>query len=140
MQRPYHTSHLVPETTGLKAEVVTVRSVAVHAALGHGFFDPGEIMTAYLLRSDLVNGTPTPEILEGDAVDFADDRRLWAFRVLSDYLELVQAIGATTIRDIVSYLDKGKCNDVCAWLEDHGGSEMVAEYRKVVPARVDNVG
>ena len=54
---------LVPETIGLKAEIVTVRSVAVHAALDHGFFDPGEIMAAYRLRSDLIHGTPTSEIL-----------------------------------------------------------------------------
>ena len=72
---------LVPETIGLKAEIVTVRSVAVHAALDHGFFDPGEIMAAYRLRSDLIHGTPTSEIIEKDATDFAEFRRLWAYRV-----------------------------------------------------------
>ena len=50
---------LVPESVGLKAEVVTVRSVAVHVALGRGFFDPGEIMTAYSLRNDLIHGATT---------------------------------------------------------------------------------
>lgn len=125
---------LVPETVGLKAEIVTVRSVAVHAALDHGFFDPGEIMAAYRLRSDLIHGTPTSEILEKDATDFAEFRRLWAFRVLCDYLELVEAIAATDVRAVVSYLDSGKCNDVCTWLDEHGGSDVVAEYRRIVPA------
>jgi hypothetical protein len=127
-------SLLVPETIGLKAEIVTVRSVAVHAALDHGFFDPGEIMAAYRLRSDLIHGTPISEILEKDATDFAEFRRLWAYRVLCDYLELVRAIGATGVRDVVSHLDRGKCNEVCTWLEEHGGSDVVAEYRRIIPA------
>lgn len=126
---------LVPESTGLKAEVVTVRSVAVHIALEHSFFNPGEIMAAYRLRSDLVHGTPTPEVLENDASDFAEFRRVWAFRVLCDYLELAKAIGATKVQDITSYLDQGKCNDVCDWLEEHGGHSVVAKYRKVAPAQ-----
>jgi hypothetical protein len=125
---------LVPETIGLKAEIVTIRSVAVHAALDHGFFDPGEIMAAYRLRSDLIHGTPTSEILEKDATDFAETRRLWAYRVLCDYLALVRAIGATGVRDVVLYLDGGKCNDVCTWLEEHGGSDVVAEHRRIIPA------
>jgi len=126
---------LVPESTGLKAEVVTVRSVAVHIALDHHFFDPSEIMTAYRLRSDLVHGTPTSEVLEGDATDAAEFRRLWAFGVLCDYLELADAIDATTVKDITAYLDQGKCNDACEWLKEHGGSAVVAEYRKVAPLR-----
>lgn len=126
---------LVPEMVGLKAALVTVRSVAIHAALDHGFFNPREIMEAYRLRSDLIHGTPTLEFLEGDATDFAEFCRLWAFRVLCDYLDLVQMTGAEDIRDIVSYLDGGKCNDVCAWLKEHGGSNIVAEYRDTVPMR-----
>jgi hypothetical protein len=91
-------------------------------------------MAAYRLRSDLIHGTPTSEILEKDATDFAEFRRLWAYRVLRDYLELVRAIGATGVRDVVSYLDGGKCNDVCTWLEEHGGPDVVAEYRRIIPA------
>jgi hypothetical protein len=123
---------LVPETTGLKAEVVTVRSVAVHVALGNAFFDPGEIMAAYRLRSDLIHGDPTPEVLDKDATDFAEFRRLWAFRVLCDYLQLANSIGAQDVREIVSHLDAGKCRDVCRWLEEHGAGVVVAQYRKVV--------
>ena len=89
---------------------------------------------AYRLRSDLIHGTPTSEILEKDATDFAESRRLWAYRVLCDYLALERAVGATGVRDVVSYLDGGKCNDVCTWLEEHGGSDVVAEYRRIIPA------
>ena len=125
---------LVPETIGLKAEIVTVRSVAVHAALDHGFFDPGEIMAAYRLRSDLIHGTPTWDVLEKDGTHLAESRGLWAYRVLRDYLELIRAIGATGVREVVATLDGGKCNDVCTWLEEHGGSDVVAEYRRIIPA------
>jgi hypothetical protein len=124
---------LVPETVGLKAEVVTVRSVAVHVAVGHPFFDPSHIMGAYTLRSDLIHGNPTPDVLDKDAADFADFRRIWAFRVLCDYLELARSIGATKVREIVSHLDNGKCVEVCAWLKEHGESAIVSEYRRVVP-------
>jgi hypothetical protein len=125
---------LVPESHGLKAEVVTVRSVAVHVALGRGFFDPGEIMAAYRLRNALVHGAPTAELLEKDVSDFADFRRRWAFGVLCDYLDLATSIGCVTVEDLVAHLDTGACRDVCTWLEEHGGGRIVDEYRKVVDA------
>lgn len=124
---------LVPETTGLKAEVVTVRSVAVHLAVGEGFFDPIQVLQAYFLRNDLVHGNPTSQVLDNDATEFADMRRLWAFRVFRDYLQLARDTGATTVGELVSHLDRDKCNEVCTWLEDTGGSKVVAEFRRVVP-------
>lgn len=126
---------LVPETTGLKAEVVTVRSVAVHVALERGFSHPGKIMMAYKVRGDLVHGSPTQDYFEEEALDFAESRRHWAFEVLRDYLELVKVIGATKVDEIVLHLDRGACNDVCRWLDDRGGSKVVKEYRRVVPAQ-----
>jgi hypothetical protein len=69
---------LVPERSGLKAGVVTVRSVAVHVAVGNGFFDPGRVMAGYQLRSDLVHGTPTPDALDTEATKFAEFTRRWA--------------------------------------------------------------
>lgn len=126
---------LVPEMVGRKAEIVTVRSVAVHVALNHAFFDPSEIMAGYLMRSDLVHGTPIPNLLERDAIDFADGRRRWAFQVFRDYLKLATTIGADRAEKVVSHLDRGKCDEVCAWLEEHGGSTVVAQYREVVPRR-----
>ncbi len=129
---------LVPGTVGLKAEVVTVRSVGVHVAVGNGFFDPGQILSAYDLRSALIHGKPTPEIIDTEATDFADLRRRWAFRVLKDYLELAKSVGATSVSDIISRLDEHECHEVCAWLTQHNGSRVVTEYRKVVPDRPAN--
>ncbi|MGC8513861.1 MAG: hypothetical protein ACP5P1_12635 [Acidimicrobiales bacterium] len=125
---------LVPETLGLKAEVVTVRSVAVHVALEQGFYDPGKILQAYELRNNLIHGTPHDDVINGEAIEFAEDRRYWAFLVLKDYLKLAKVIEATTVRDLVTELDSGACVKVCEWLEEHGGSKVVGEYRKAVPA------
>jgi hypothetical protein len=122
---------LVPETSSaLKAGVVTVRSVAVHVALDEGFFDPGEIMLGYESRSDLVHGKPTAGVPDKEATGFAETRRLWAFQVFRDYLKLAKTIEATTVYDIVSYLDSQYCDKVCAWLDEHGGTPIVAEYKK----------
>jgi hypothetical protein len=127
---------LVPETLELKAEIVTIRSVAVHVALDQGFFDPNEILLAYDLRNDLIHGAPTSDVIVTEALEFAEDRRYWAFRVLRDYLKLAKAIQATTVKDLVTKLDGDACLKVCEWLDDHGGARVVAEYRKVVPAAV----
>jgi hypothetical protein len=120
---------LVPETFGLKAGVVTVRSVAVHVAVGEGFYAPQQIMLGYLLRNDLVHGTPTMDIPGKEATDFAESRRGWAFNVFRDYLKLAKDLGAATVKDVVRHLDTDPCDRVCAWLEEHGGSAIVAEYR-----------
>ena len=126
---------LVPEPVGLKAALVTVRSAAVHVALDHAFFDPGDALAGYHLRSDLVHGTPTGDVLGKAATDFALRLRRWAFQVLSDYLQLVQGLGTTNVLDLVSQLDRGKCIDVCTWLEVNGGQQIVDEYTRAVPAR-----
>jgi hypothetical protein len=126
---------LVPEKAGLKAGVVTVRSVAVHVAVGERFFDPGNVMAGYQLRSDLVHGTPTSDVLEKEATEFAEFTRLWAFEVFRDYLKLAQAISAEGIAAIVRHLDSGPCEEVCSWLEEHGGSSIVAEYRDALRPR-----
>lgn len=125
---------LVPETSGRKAEVVTVRSVAVRVALDRPFPHPGEIMTGYRLRSVLVHGTPTTDVIGTEATDLAEGQRRWAFGVLCDYLQLAATIGAGKAADVASYLDRGACNDVCTWLEEHGGENIVAAYKKCRPA------
>jgi hypothetical protein len=119
---------LVPERSGLKAGVVTVRSVAVHVAVGNGFFDPGKVMAGYQLRSDLVHRTPTPDVLDKEATEFAEFTRLWAFDVFRDYPSLAIAIGAGTVKEIAAHLDSGPCNDVRSWLDEYSGSSIVAEY------------
>jgi hypothetical protein len=123
---------LIPERVGLKAGVVTVRSVAVHVALEEMFYDPGQIMLSHSLRSDLVHGTPTMDVPDKEATDFAESRRGWAFNVLRDYLKLAKDIGAATVNDVLGHLDAGPCDRVCAWLEEHGGSAIVAEYRNAL--------
>jgi hypothetical protein len=125
-------SLLVPETAGLKAGVVTVRSVAVHIAVGSGFTDPGAIVNTYRLRNDLVHGTPTPEVRNKTAIRAAEDLRRWAFGVLKIYLHLSKDIDATTAQEIVAYLDRESCDKVCTWLEEYGGSDIAAEYRTSV--------
>jgi hypothetical protein len=125
-------SLLIPEKAGLKAAVITVRSVAVHIAVGERFFDPGKVMAGYQLRSDLVHGTPTSDVLDAEATEFAEYTRRWAFDVFRDYLRLAQAIGADEIAAIVGHLDSGPCADVCSWLKDHGGHAIVAEYTESV--------
>ena len=126
---------LVPGTSAaLKAGMVTVRSTAVHVAMEKPFFDPGEVMTGYKLRSDLVHGTPTTDVPQKQAQDLAEDACRRAFEVLCDYLKVSKIINAETAADIVSYLDGGSCKDICAWLEDHGGSLIVTEYRNSLGA------
>ena len=121
---------LVPETSaGLKAGLVTVRSTAVHAAVGEGFFDPGDVMTGYELRSSLVHGTPTSDVPDVEAARFAEFTRKRAFDVFRDYLRLSKNIGSQSTADVIAYLDRGPCEDICTWLEGHGGSAIVAEHR-----------
>lgn len=125
-------SILVPEQVGLKAEIVTVRSIAVSAALGRPFFDPNEILVGYEIRSALIHGRPTIEIIDDEATEFADFRRLWAFNVFGDYLTLVNTIDAKSLGQVISYLDEGKCIDACSWLEEKGGLKIVEKYRSVI--------
>ena len=125
---------LVPESTGLKASIVTVRSAAVHVAMGQPFFHPAEARAGYDWRDQLIHGQPTHAVNEKDALGFAEDRRLWAFRVFADYLPLASTLAAGSVREVVSYLDAGPARDVCQWLEKLGdpGQEVVEEYREAL--------
>jgi hypothetical protein len=126
---------LVPEaSSALKAAVVTVRSVAVHVAFGEPFFDPGKIIQGYSLRSDLVHGTPTLDVPDEEAADFARSRRLWAFGVLRNYLRLARTNSTGSVQELVRQLDASHCVQVCTWLEEHGGSAIVEEYRRTLRA------
>ena len=123
---------LVPGTQGLKAGLVTVRSVAVHAALDKPFFDPGEIQDGYTWRSKLIHGSPIPADDDPVGNEIANDRRLWAFWVLRDFLELVEVHGFTTAAEMVAFLESEKTEAVCTWLEDHGLIDIVSEYRRAL--------
>jgi hypothetical protein len=48
---------------------------------------------------------------------------------LRDYLKLADAIGATSVSDVIDHLRNGPCDQACAWLEEHGGTAIVKEYR-----------
>jgi hypothetical protein len=126
---------LVPETSGLKAGAVTVRSVAVHTALGKGFFDPRKTVEGYDWRSKLVHGAPTHNVNETDLTDLAEHCRLWAFTVFSDYLQLAADQGVTTVKELVAFLDSNKGEDVCRWLLEHGAKAPVDEYRRMLALR-----
>ncbi|MHB1499278.1 MAG: hypothetical protein ACYCXN_15370 [Acidimicrobiales bacterium] len=122
---------LVPESTGLKSGVVTVRSVAVHVAIDQPFFNPESVVAAYYWRNQLTHGQATREVNEGDALEFAEDRRLWAFRVFSDYLSLTEEASFGNVKDVVAHLDAGPAIGVCRWLDANGGHEVVDEYIKM---------
>jgi hypothetical protein len=123
---------LVPESSGLKAGAVTVRSVAVHVAVGNSFFHPRKTVYGYYWRSQLVHGEPTYDVNEKDALEFAEDRRRWAFLVHSDYLKLTATSSFDSVKAVVAHLDAGPANDVCKWLEEQGGEAVVEEYRKML--------
>jgi hypothetical protein len=126
---------LVPEDTGRKAGAVTVRSVAVHVALDEPFFNPTEIVAAYLWRNALVHGVPTHNLNETELAALAENRRMWAFRVFSDYLRLATRGGFESVDALVSHLDSEQGDRVCGWLIEHGGGHIVAEFRKVSTPR-----
>ena len=86
-------------------------------------------MVGYQLRNDLVHGTPTPNVLDKEATDFAESKRRWAFDVFRDYLTLAKDIWAGTVPEIAGHLDGGACGDVCTSLEEYGWPGVVAEYR-----------
>jgi hypothetical protein len=123
---------LVPETSGLKAGAVTVRSVAVHVALGEGFFHPAEIIAGYEWRSRLVHGSPTAGVNEAEFIAFSENRRLWAFRVFTDYLRLAPDSGVATVAALVAHIDKNVAPEVCRWLRENGGDEIVDEYEAML--------
>ncbi len=125
-------SLLVPEDSGRKAGAVTVRSVAVHAALEEGFFDPLETVQGYLWRSKLIHGAPTQDVNETELVALAEDRERWAFRVFADYLRLAERHGFESVGKLVSHLDKEFGDQVCDWLVQYGGQEVVDEYQEML--------
>ena len=109
-----------------------MRSVAVHVALEQSFFNPFETVQAYLWRNALIHGAPTRHVNEKELVDIAEDREIWAFRVLSDYLRLAADRGFDSIEQLVAHLDAEQGDHVCEWLVTNGGDEVVEEYRDML--------
>jgi hypothetical protein len=131
---------LVPESRGLKDGIVTVRSVAVHAAIEKPFFHPKEIRDAYEWRGKLVHGVPIPPEDDPKGQEILSDRRTWTFWVFRDFLQLAHREGFVTSRQMVTYLEREHIENVCRWLDEHGLVDVVKEYRKVVAANAPAAG
>ncbi len=129
-------SVLVPETTGLKAEVVTVRSIAMQVAVGHPFRDPNETLLGYSVRNDLIHGGVTFGFDEKQAEDLRIDRQWWAFGVLKDFLVYIRDSQHDKLLAAMRALDESDAmRQVIEWFEEHGAEKLVAEYRKAVAVR-----
>jgi len=116
------------EDSGRKAGAVTVRSVAVHAALEEGFFNPFETVQGYLWRNQLIHGAPTRDVNETELVALARTGAM-GFRVFADYLRLAERHGFESVGKLVSHLDKDS-ETVCDWLVQYGGQEVVDDTRR----------
>jgi hypothetical protein len=124
---------LVPETTGLKAEVVTVRSIAMQVAIGKPFRDPNKTLLGYSVRNELIHGGVTFGFDEKAAEDLRLDRQWWAFGVLKDFLVYIRDNEHGKLVEIMRALDRSdSMREVCEWFEQHGGEKLIGEYRKAV--------
>lgn len=127
-------SLLVPEDCGHKAEVVTVRSVILQLTLGESFFHPGYTYDAYLVRCDLLHGSPIDEDVTGEIEDLAGTCQRWTREILSGYITYASQNNATTPQVLVQSLDHSKAAaSALHWFQQHGGgAEIVVKYRKAL--------
>jgi len=126
-------SILVPETTGLKAEVVTVRSIAMQVALGKPFRDPNKTLLGYGVRNELIHGGATFGFDEKEAEDLRVDRQWWAFGVLKDFLLYIRESEHDKLLGAMRDLDRSESmQQVIEWFEQHGAEKLVTQYRKAV--------
>ena len=113
--------------------------LAVQAATESPFSATVDTMLGYDLRSDLVHGTPTTDVLDAEAFSFAERRRRRAFKVLCDYLELASKIEAQTVSDLVTHLDDGICLELARGSmneEHHESSQSTrAHFTPMRPCR-----
>jgi len=127
-------SLLVPEDCGHKAEVVTVRSVILQLTLGESFFHPGYTYDAYLVRCDLLHGSPIDADVTGEIKELARTCQRWAREILSGYITYASQNNATTPQVLVQSLDHSKAAaSALHWFQQHGGgAEIVVKYRKAL--------
>ena len=124
---------LVPETIGLKAEVVTVRSIAMQVAIGKRFRDPNMTLFGYRVRNELIHGGVTFSFDEKQAEDLRLDRQWWAFDVLKDFLVYIRDNQHGKLIEVMRDLDRSdSMRQVCEWFEQHGGEKLIGEYKKAV--------
>lgn len=127
-------SLLVPEDCGHKAEVVTVRSVILQLTLGESFFHPGYTYDAYLVRCDLLHGSPIDADVTGEIKELARTCQLWAREILSGYITYASQNNATTPKALVQSLDRSKAAASARhWFQQDGrDAEIVVKYRKEI--------
>ncbi|GEM_PF-1896770 len=126
-------SLLVPEDCGSKAEVVTVRSVILQCALGEGFFHPGQTYSAYLVRCELVHGSPVGADVTGELQQLGSKCELWAREIIGASIAYAAQNQAPDVTTLVGSLDRSEAaQQACQWLAEHGGSEVVGKYRKAL--------
>jgi len=128
-------SLLVPEDCGSKAEVVTVRSVILQLTLGESFFNPANTYEAYLVRCDLVHGSPIDPDVTGETERLAGQCQSWAREILTGYITYASQSTATTPKALVQSLDRSEAAARAQrWFQEHGGegAEIVVKYRKAL--------
>jgi len=128
-------SLLVPEDCGHKAEVVTVRSVILQLVLGESFFHPADTYDAYLIRCDLVHGSPVDADVTGERQQLAERCTWWAREILGGYITYASRSDAKTAEALIRSLDECEAaSRASQWFENHGagGAEIVAAYRRAL--------
>lgn len=128
-------SPLVREKCGSKAEVVTVRSIALELLLRDAFYQPGETYAAYLLRSDRIHGTPLDEQVPDDPHTFAQGREWWAHEILSLYIKHATQSRVTSPKTLMTHLDRSdQTKRTIEWLRWQGpvGADIVTKYREAL--------
>jgi hypothetical protein len=127
---------LVPEDCSHKAEVVTVRAMALQITLHERFSSPAETYHAYLLRCDLVHGSPVGSDFPEERLRFAEGREWWAQEIISAYVTHASRAGAKTALELVRALDQSQASEQArTWLRKVGGDQVVHDYQQAVGLR-----
>jgi hypothetical protein len=134
-------SLLVPEDCGKKAEVLTVRAAALQLAVQKGFTHPFETYNWYMVRCDLVHGSPMTQS-PGDIANPRNQSRLetWADELVGMYVRLAREIDAKESDEFVKHLDSCESmKQTCEWLGLLGqsGVAVVDDYRCAVKSARD---
>lgn len=126
-------SLLVPEDCGHKAEVLTVRSVVLQAALGEAFFHPAQTYSAYLVRCHLVHGTPLVMDLTGELERCAHDCAWWGIDIISAYVTYASRTRIIDASKLVRTLDRSDAAEQAwRWFSEGGYDGIVSDYRAAV--------
>jgi hypothetical protein len=128
---------LVPETSGRKAELVTVRSVIVHVAADEGFFSPKFVMDGYEVRSRLVHGGSFRDDDPARLPESVASEVMWAYLVLRDFLRFASKSTSQSIQGLMREVDASTSADkTINWFRQQpGGEKVVNDYKEAVRER-----